>query len=450
MVGEYLLAQKVREEQRVAESIALLAETPLVALDAEGLFVLAQSEGAHYGGRVVVLSEYGAALADSESEYNGIRMPLPEIAQVLNGEKTAYAFYGQRGGNRLMSAFNFGSDEVMVALYVARIGPVERPIGALLFASPAQDVYENLDQIQRQMVMYLALVAGAVLILSFFLSRNFTQPINNLSQGIARMSKGDLSARVKVQGYNEFSQLAEAFNMMCERLESLDNSRNQFVSNASHELKTPLTTMKIMLETLLYQNEYNKERQQECLTDINSEIDRLNSIVQDLLTLVHFDSGKAVLQLKKLSLDELLDTTLRRLEPLAKSRQIDMSLVIADEIDTMGDRAKLEQVFYNLVDNAIKYTGRGGKVQIDLERINRRAVITVMDTGVGIPKAHLPHVFDRFYRVDMARDRETGGTGLGLSIVMQIVKLHEGNVRLVQSEEDKGSTFRVELPIINP
>ena len=236
--------------------------------------------------------------------------------------------------------------------------------------------------------------------------------------------------------------------MMCQRLESLDQSRNQFVSNASHELKTPLSAMKILLETLLYQEAYDPDMTREFLGDINREIDRLNAIVGDLLTLVHIDSGRMQLKPELLKLDELVYDTARRLRPLAEKRDIRLEVTVKDKIETTGDAQKLSQVFYNLMDNAIKYTPEGGFVKAEISRNGRMARVTVADSGIGIPKADLIHVFDRFYRVDKARARATGGTGLGLSIVKQIVMLHEGTIN-VTSEEEVGSTFTVELPIIN-
>ena len=189
--------------------------------------------------------------------------------------------------------------------------------------------------------------------------------------------------------------------------------------------------------------------QKEFLSDINKEIDRLNSIINDLLTLVHLDDrGVTKLQPTLVSLDKLVQDASRRLRPLAEAREIALDLAIRDQIETMGDPMKLEQVFYNLIDNAIKYTPQGGKVRVEVARAGKKAVVKVIDNGIGIPKADQLHVFDRFYRVDKARSRDTGGTGLGLAIVKQIVLLHEGSIT-VTSEEEKGSTFTVELPIIN-
>jgi signal transduction histidine kinase len=266
-------------------------------------------------------------------------------------------------------------------------------------------------------------------------SRIFTRPIDELSQGISRMTQGDLSSRVTVRGRNEFSQLAEAFNMMCERLERLDQTRNQFVSNASHELKTPLSTMKILSETLLYQEQCDLGVQKEFLADINKEIDRLNTIINDLLTLVHMDDrGVTKLQPQLMSLDKLVQDAARRLRPLAEGREIALDVAVRDQIETMGDPSRLEQVFYNLIDNAIKYTPKGGKVRVEVARAGKKAVVKVIDNGIGIPKADQLHVFDRFYRVDKARSRDTGGTGLGLAIVKQIVLLHEGSVTVTSEE----------------
>ncbi|MDL2205985.1 cell wall metabolism sensor histidine kinase WalK [Eubacteriales bacterium OttesenSCG-928-N13] len=450
MVGEYLFAQKLREEQRVTEDMAARAQEPLARMDADALYALSVESARQYDGRVLLLDPYGVTVADSESEYNGRRMHLREVQEVLGGEDSAYGYYEQQSaadGSWLVSA-GFQNSNAVLGLYAAPVKDAGKTIGALVFTSIAQDVYDNLSNIQRQMIMYMGLIALAVLLISMFISRIFTRPINELSQGIARMSQGDLTSRVAVRGHNEFSQLAEAFNSMCERLETVDQTRNQFVSNASHELKTPLSTMKIMLETLMYQQEYNPTMQAEFLGDINKEIDRLNLIINDLLTLVHFDSHNMELHPIKLQLDELLTTTVRRLDPLASSREIALNIHIVDEIETYADHMKLEQVFYNLVDNAIKYTPPGGEVNVTLTRANRKAIVSVEDSGIGIPKADVRHVFDRFYRVDKARARETGGTGLGLSIVKQIVMLHEGTIT-VSSEEDKGSTFTVELPIVN-
>ena len=164
------------------------------------------------------------------------------------------------------------------------------------------------------------------------------------------------------------------------------------------------------------------------------------------MTLVNIDGGGMRLNLSEVRLRDVVTEQVKRLSPLARERGIELSCLIRDPCETVGDSIKLQQVVYNVIDNAIKYTPRGGEVSVEVSRSGKRALISVHDTGIGIPQEDLPHIFDRFYRVDKARSRETGGTGLGLSIVKQIVLLHGGDIT-AQSEESKGSTFIIELPL---
>lgn len=441
LVGEYLFAQKISGEQRIAGELADAMAEPLAAFDADALYAEVLDASQRTGGRVLVLDLFGVVQADTYSELNGTQLSRAEVARVLAGESGGYGYYV--AGEGIPSP---ALDGEMIGLYAMPISGAHGMVGVLVFITLAQDMYQSMMEIQTQMLMWLLLVAAAVAALSLVVSRLFTRPITELNAGIARMTRGDFSSRVAVNGKNEFSQLATAFNMMCDRLESLDKSRNQFVSNASHELKTPLSTMKILIETLVYQEPMDPDMCREFLGDINKEIDRLNSIINDLLTLVSMDSGEARMAMKPISLTDILNENMRRLQPLARERGIEMSANVAQGVSVNGDAMKLTQVFYNLMDNAIKYTGRGGRVRIELAKRDKKAVARVIDTGIGIPKEDQLHIFDRFYRVDKARSRETGGTGLGLSIVKQMVLLH-GGVISVNSEEDKGSTFTVELPL---
>ena len=290
------------------------------------------------------------------------------------------------------------------------------------------------------------LALTAVLVLAGLISRIVTRPVAELSGGIERMSKGDYEYRVHVQGKGEMAQLAAAFNQMSEQVHNLDEARNQFVSNASHELKTPLATIKILVESMMYQDDMDPQLRREFLGDIDKEIDRLSSVVGDLLTLVHIDSHKLRLRREMMVLADTVRETAARLAPLAKKRGQQIVVHIQDECEMFADPGKLAQVCYNIIENAIKYTPDGGTITVSLAKAGRDAVLEIADTGVGIPEADLPHVFDRFYRVDKARSRETGGTGLGLSIVKQIVRLHAGTVT-VASEYGKGTTFTVQLPV---
>lgn len=233
---------------------------------------------------------------------------------------------------------------------------------------------------------------------------------------------------------------------MSEQVQRLEQARNQFVSNASHELKTPLATIKILVESMMYEENMDPHLRTEFLTDIDKEIDRLSSVVGDLLTLVHIDSHKLKLRRELMVLADTVRETVSRLAPLAKKRGQAIETKIADECEMFADPGKLSQVCYNIIENAIKYTPDGGKISVSLRKNGRDAVLEIADTGVGIPEEDVPHVFDRFYRVDKARSRDTGGTGLGLSIVQQIVRLHAGSVT-VRSKQGEGTTFIVQLPV---
>ncbi len=306
-------------------------------------------------------------------------------------------------------------------------GVIDRT-GALVLVTSVQDTVDSLTSMRDQMLGVFLLALAVVLVLAGFISRIVTRPVRELSDGIERMSKGDYQHRVHVKGRSELAQLAAAFNQMSEQVHNLDEARNQFVSNASHELKTPLATIKILVESMLYQDDMPPELRQEFLTDINREIDRLSSVVGDLLTLVHIDSHKLRLRREMMVFAETVRESVKRLQPLAKKRGQEISVEIADPCEMFADPGKLAQVCYNIIENAIKYTPDGGKITVRLRRMGRDAVLDISDTGVGIPEEDLAHVFDRFYRADKSRNSETGGFGIGLSMARSIAEAHGGSV----------------------
>lgn len=449
LVGENLFTQRIRDDQRIAQSLSEQIGDSLVALDIDTMLTLARGTADENAGRVLVVDQYGVVQADTASLLSGTRFPNQEVANVLAGVQSDYGFYdaGESGNFWLRSALSFYENvRSMSGLYAHGVYRDGACVGVLVFVSAVQEIYENLHSIQLKILLWMFVVAALVVLISMIVMRSITRPIGELNEGIQKMTGGDLSARVSVRGHNEFSDLALAFNSMSEKIEALDKTRSQFVSNASHELKTPLSTMKILIETLVYQDPMDPAMTKDFLNDVNKEIDRLNRIVSDLLTLVNIDSGGMRLNLTEMSLNSLLDEQVKRLLPLARENGIEINLEMKDDISIIGDSVKLQQVLYNVIDNAIKYTPRGGEVETTLSRIGKKAIIRISDTGIGIPAADLPHIFDRFYRVDKARSRATGGTGLGLSIVKQTVQQHGGNIT-ASSIEGKGTTFEIELPI---
>ena len=430
---------------RAATETAAQVVSPLRNYDIDRMNQIVCDAGSALDARVLLLDENGTVLADSEDALNGRRLSLKQVANVLAGASSDYAYYRSEALNAcLHSDRDYGA---VTGICVTRVISGGSLSGMVVYVSGAQDIYDDLVGVMRRVGVTLLAVFIVVGVLSVLIGRMFTHPVRDLSEGIQRMTKSDFKARVHVRGKNEFSELAGAFNTMCQRMETLDRSRNQFVSNASHELKTPLSTMKILLQTLLYQEVYDPAISREFLTDIDKEIDRLSAVISDLLTLVSVDSGELKLKTAPLSLRDLINDNVRRLAPLARERGIELQFTGRENVEIVGDHMKLTQVFYNLIDNAIKYTPRGGRVHVELAKQGKTAVVRVADNGIGIPEEDQLHIFDRFYRVDKARSRETGGTGLGLSIVKQIVLLHDGNIS-VSSRENEGSTFTVELPLL--
>ncbi len=450
MVGDYLFNQRIRTDRTGLESLAVRIARDVDNSDVPAIRESLSLAAGELGGRIMLLDENGKVQADSFGEMNGVRLQYPEVANVLlKGVATDYGIHEMETGEQLNTnnlLFTRRANASWVGYCTAGVVMSSEIIGVLLLVSPVQEMMQNLYQLQDQMVLIFIVIAVAALLCALIFARVITRPVGGLMRGIQRMSKGDFAARVPVKSSGEFRQLAQAFNSMSEKLETLDQSRNQFVSNASHELKTPLATMKIMLESLIYQPDMDKELRAEFMHDINSEIDRLSNVVSDLLTLVQMDSQNVKLTRENLSIAALIKENAHRLQPIADQKGQQISLTLSDPCDIYADKSKLNQVIYNLMENAVKYTQSGGQIKVSLVRQGRDAIFTVSDNGPGIPKENLPHVFDRFYRVDKARSREKGGTGLGLSIVHQLVLLHGGAIR-VESEEGTGASFIVELPL---
>lgn len=445
-VSEYLYEQRIRQDSLSVEKLATTAAPLFQSASSDALNEMLLSSGGEMGGRLLVVDRDGKVQYDTYARLLGMRLELPEVLAILQeGRTSAYGIYRLGSGEEDSAGEGAESGDYVAYCASALVGS-QGMLGVLLYASPVAEMMDSLLAVEQQLISIFALVAVAALVAALFFSQVLTKPIIALTRTIQKMGKGDLSVRVPVKGSGELRNLAASYNAMAEQLEAMDKSRNQFVSNASHELKTPLATMKILLESVLYQPEMPAELRGEFLGDMNHEIDRLTSIITDLLTLTQMDDGRIKLHVEHVNLSELAEETLRMLHPMAEERGQTLKERIFPNITLEGDRSKLGQIIYNLAENAIKYTPDGGRVQVSLTQRGKTVVLTVQDNGVGIPKEDQGHIFDRFYRVDKARSRETGGTGLGLSIVRQMVQLHGGVVR-VDSEMGQGSTFTVELPV---
>ncbi|MBQ3485355.1 MAG: HAMP domain-containing protein [Clostridia bacterium] len=434
LVSSTLYAQRTRQDSLSVERLAASAAPFFASARMEELHETLSTAASELGGRLIVVSPDGKVQLDTFALLEGTKLTLPEVVTALTGEVShAYGIYPAQSSGEY------------AALCAARMTSGNETIGALLLSTPVTELRNAIVTVEQQLLTVFIAVAAAAMIAALVFALTLTRPVKALTSAIRRMGRGDLSARVKVRASGEMKELADSYNAMAEKIENFDRSRSQFVSNASHELKTPLATMKILLENLIYQPEMPKDLQVEFMQDMNHEIDRLTGIINDLLTLTQMDSQSTALTEEEVDLSGLTEETLHTLRAAAARAGQQISDRIEPDVTLTGDRSKLGQIIYNLIDNAIKYTPEGGEIRVTLASEGRNAVLTVTDNGIGIPEDDQAHIFDRFYRVDKARSRATGGTGLGLSIVRQMVQLHGGEIT-VASAPEKGSVFTVTLP----
>ena len=443
LVSDYLFDQRTRDDSMKTEKLALAAAPLFQSVSATELNELLEENAASMNGRLMLIDNDGKIQYDTFQVLCGQRIKVDEALRVLAGEaEDAYGIHAP--GRSVVEEMSGESGADYVAYSAHEMTGFQGKIGTALFVSRVQSLMDSLNTVRMQLLRIFALIAVAALVVALFLSRVLTNPITAVSRTMRKMGKGDLSVRVPVRGSGELRELAENYNTMAAQLESLDKTRNQFVSNASHELKTPLATMKIMLESMIYQPDMPADVRADFMKDINHEIDRLTGIVTDLLVLTRLDNREEMKR-ETVNMSELTEETIHLLTPAAEQNHQTLSEDIQEDLILYGDRSKLSQILYNLTDNAIKYTPENGEIHVSLKQENGCVIWRVRDNGIGIPADDQEHIFERFYRVDKARGRETGGTGLGLSIVRQMVKMHDGTIS-VHSEPGKGSEFVVMFP----
>lgn len=283
-----------------------------------------------------------------------------------------------------------------------------------------------MKRISIAVMIALLLVFSGILV---FVIYKLTSPAKDMKEAILSLSDGDKNARIKKQTIKEYKDIGDAVNVLLDRLESIDGSRDEFVSNVSHELKTPMTSMKVLADSLLATENAPIEMYKEFMQDIAEEIDRENEIIGDLLNLVRTDGERAVLNIETVDVNELMEVVLKRLKPIAVKNNIEIIFESMRPVTASIDRVKFIIVLTNIIENAIKYNHPEGWVKITLNADHKFFYVDVSDSGIGIPEECKDQVFERFYRVDKARSRETGGTGLGLAITKNIVLLHKGTIK---------------------
>jgi heavy metal sensor kinase len=318
---------------------------------------------------------------------------------------------------------------------------------AIAVGRSTTDIDESLAGLIRTLVIAgpLTLVlAGAG---GIFLAQRALKPVDQITRTAHEIEESDLSRRIPVQSKDELGRLAATLNKMIERLEKAFKRQKQFTSDASHELRTPLAVIQAE-STLALSKERTADEYKQSLEIVSNESMLMAKVIDQLLTLARADSGKEQLSFEEIDLSELLAGVAANAEILCRDEGLEFRSDLMDNILVSGDRAKLRELFLNLLDNAIRYSPDGGKISLTLRRVKEMAVISIADTGIGISEEDIPHIFERFYRVDKARSRVENGAGLGLAICKYIAEIHGGRIEVI-SRLGEGSTFSVWLPIFN-
>lgn len=385
--------------------------------------------------RVLVISDDKEVLIDSHDLLNEQSIELlQEIDIALEGEDSANLYNIKGLGNTMYVAVPIKSQSYKV-------------LGIVLLSSDATIISKRINDTMKNAILTSLFGIFITSIVSFIIADIISNPIKKMTDAASSISMGDFNKKIEVEGIDEISKLANAFNLMTTKLYQVDEQRIKFVANVSHELRTPLASLKIMSEALLEEKEnIKKEVVMDFLVDIDKEVNRLNKVIDSLLYLVNIEKKELELDMKLTYVNYLARNVIKKLNPIAEKNNIIIHLIETDRVQIKLDKDKINQALINILGNAIKYTPKNGDiyVRIFLSKMNE-VVIEIEDTGIGIPKADIEHIFDRFYRADKARGRDSGGVGLGMSIAKQIVNLHQGQIT-IKSKINKGTKISIILP----
>ena len=337
------------------------------------------------------------------------------------------------------------AQEQEVRLYAAPFSADSQRVAIVVGRSTA-DIKEMLGGFLRVLAISEGVIVFMALIGGWFLASRALKPVDTITRTARAISEKDLSQRIEVTSDDELGRLAATLNQMIERLSAAFNQQRQFTADASHELRTPLAVIQAE-SSLALNKERTEEEYKKSLELISQESSYLSSLVSKLLYLAHGDAREESGNPEEFDLQELLSFLCEDVEILAREKGLEFKAGPFTASMIKGDKIKMRQMFINIMENAIKYTPAGGCVSVSASKKNSTAIVAIKDTGAGIPPEHLPHIFERFYRVDKARSRSEGGTGLGLAIAQQIAVLHNGKIE-VESDTGKGTTFYITMPLI--
>lgn len=385
-----------------------------------------------YNGRIVVTNSDFRIVKDTFNLAAGKINVAEEIIKCFDGESS----------NKYNSEKNF-----IVQTFPIYSSTEENKIdGVMLVTASTESITNILKDTRSKTDALFSAAIPIFLMVSIIIVNIIVRPFVRLGKSLARISAGDLDDKVNENTYTITKEISSTINSTLAKLKAVDQSREDFVANVSHELKTPITSMRVLADSIMSMEEAPIELYKEFMNDISGEVDRESKIIDDLLALVRLDKMAVRLNIEQTDINLLIKQTLKRLKPIAALRRIDIILETAREVKAEVDETKLSLALNNLVENAIKYNKEGGWVRVTLDADHKFFYIKVIDSGVGIDEEFRESIFERFYRIDKARSRETGGTGLGLSITKGIIMRHKGIIK-VSDGEGEGTVFTVRIPL---
>ena len=385
--------------------------------------------------RVLILDSNAKVIQDTTQSRIGRYIINDEVIAAMSGQTV-------QGGDDLVHR---------IAVPIKSKADVNTVQGVIYAFASMETVQRSLEVGRTRIILVMMLVSMVTMALIYLLIYWLMRPLKKIIVWLRDLKNQEIDVEdlggPRFKSKNEFSTIVDEVEDVTHDLLSLDRSRKEFVSNVSHELKTPLSSIKVLTESLLLQDSVPEELYKDFLQDINSEIDRMNGIVSDLLTLVRLEEGENVLNLSTFSVGDMAEDIIKRLNPLADQKNVHLLVEEVHPAMIEADETKMTLALTNLIQNGIKYNKDGGQVKIRIDSNQVYALIVVSDTGIGIDEKNYDKLFQRFYRVDKARDRGAGGTGLGLAIVKQIVTLHKGTIT-VSSVLGEGSSFSIKMPLV--
>lgn len=394
-----------------------------------------------YEGRVLIIGGNFKVVKDTYAISEGKIIISEEVIRSFGGESLSN--YDREHGFIEMTTPITETVKVMT-----EEGEVEKSYvrGVMLTSISSDSIMTTKDVLNRKAMILEALMIMAIIGIAIVLSNVLTRPFGRVTQAINEIKAGYTDESISVPDYLETEHIMTAFNQLLGRMKVLDKSRQEFVSNVSHELKTPMASIKVLADSLMAQPEAPVEMYREFMGDITAEIDRENRIITDLLSLVKMDKTVADLNISTININELTELILKRLRPIARKKDIEIVFESIRPVTAEVDEVKMSLIISNLVENAIKYNKDHGSVKVTLDADYQMFSLEVADTGIGMPKEAMEHIYERFYRVDKSHSREIGGTGLGLAITRSAVLMHRGQIT-AKSILDEGTTFLVKIPL---